>query len=131
MDVAEFVRGAFERGDLFGLAAALAVVVLGTYLKLKPVEKPCDKPGTALVPVETDNGLKLDKVSNRIETIDKRLARVENDIEHLPTQKDLHEMEVKMARVSERMISIERTTESTGRAVGRIEDFMISMKRTD
>ena len=104
MDVTEFIKLAFARGDVIGLA--VAVLVLGVAAASR-----------------------IDRLAAQVETVDQRLGRVESDLEHMPTNKDFHAMEMKFERMSGRMMSIERTTESTGRAVGRIEDFMLSMKR--
>tara|TARA_R110000796_G_scaffold45616_14_gene110317 strand:- start:9135 stop:9515 length:381 start_codon:yes stop_codon:yes gene_type:complete len=124
MDVTEFIKLAFARGDVIGLAVAVLVLGVGAYLKMSPGLKsnPHEKSPAAAAS-------RIDRLAAQVETVDQRLGRVESDLEHMPTNKDFHAMEMKFERMSGRMMSIERTTESTGRAVGRIEDFMLSMKR--
>lgn len=122
MDIAELIKLLAGRGDLLGAIAAVFVVLAGMFLKLRADASKA--PSNAAVDAQ-----KIEKVFGRIDGIDKRLARVESDVEHLPTRAEFHKMEIGMAKLSERVVGIERTTESTSRAVGRIEDFMISMKR--
>ncbi len=121
MDISEYLKLALSRPDLWGLFASSAVIITGLYLKFKAEGKspPADR---------LDTSTKIETVAKRLDGFDKRLARVESDIEHLPTREEFHQMELGMVKLQERTVGIERTTESTGRAVGRIEDFMISMK---
>ena len=121
MDIPEYLKVLIERGDLLGLAAALLVAGVGLYLKFRNDTGGVKPPIVGAV-------AKIEAVSKRMDGLDKRLARVESDIEHLPTRDELHALELNIVRLGERTVAIERTTESTGRAVGRIEDFMISMK---
>ncbi|MBI1495387.1 DUF2730 family protein [Halocynthiibacter styelae] len=64
-------------------------------------------------------------LSSQVREMDQRLGVVEQDLRHLPTREELHEVEVNIARLMERMSGLEQITTSTNRAVGRIEDFMI------
>lgn len=64
-------------------------------------------------------------LSSQVREMDQRLGVVEQDLRHLPTREELHEVEVNIARLMERMSGLEQTTTATNRAVGRIEDFMI------
>jgi hypothetical protein len=123
MEISEFVKQALSRPDLWGLLAASIVTIVGFYLKSK-------SGGRSPAPDRNDPSAKIETVAKRLDGFDKRLARVESDIEHLPTREEFHQMELGMVKLQERTVGIERTTESTGRAVGRIEDFMISMKRS-
>ncbi|APE43640.1 hypothetical protein BOO69_09605 [Sulfitobacter alexandrii] len=118
--IAEFLKGAFAREDLWGLFAAAALIALGLYLRFNSSGKSEETGGAT--------GSKFESVAERMDTFDKRLARVESDIEHLPTREEFHEMELTVARLDQRVMAIDRNTESTSRAVGRIEDFLISMK---
>lgn len=116
------INEAAGRGDLVAVAVALLAAVIATWLKLANPRDP-EK-------ADSMSGTKgIADVSARVNQLDKRLARVESDIEHLPTREELHIIELNLARMTERSIAIERTTEATGRAVGRIEDFMISVKK--
>lgn len=118
--IAEFLKGAFAREDLWGLFVAAALIALGLYLRFISGGKAED--GVA------GPASRFESVAERMDTFDKRLARVESDIEHLPTREEFHEMELTVARLDQRVVAIDRNTESTSRAVGRIEDFLISMK---
>lgn len=125
MDFTQLINQALERGDLVAVVVIFIVTGAGLYLKQKPGGKAeADRSKAVSDPV-----LKLEKVAVRLDALDTRIARVENDLEHIPTIKQFHDLEVKFERMSGRMMGIERTTESTGRAVGRIEDFMLKMKR--
>lgn len=111
------------RGDVWGVVSLLAVGFFVVWLKYgkraNPVAVGSSEP-TLPVP---------EKFFARIDQIDKRLSRVEADIEHLPQREEMHEMNMAMAVLQERINGIEQTTAATGRAVGRIEDYMINSSR--
>lgn len=52
---------------------------------------------------------------------DRRIQRVEDDLRHLPTKKDLHEVELKVN-------AIKTELDIVAKVVGRIDDFLRSQK---
>ena len=63
----------------------------------------------------TDNEKKL--ISD-----DRRIQRLENDVDHLPTKESISELKVALAQVS-------ATVEATNRVITRVEDDLRSMKK--
>lgn len=111
-----------EKGDLAGLIAVVAVLVIGFLLRQKNWFSEPDK----VVSNSAITGL-----SAKVGDLDRRLAVVEHDIEQLPTRGELHEMQISMVRLTEKLAALEHTSTSTNRAVARIEDFMIEASKRD
>tara|TARA_R110002124_G_scaffold70348_2_gene188974 strand:+ start:467 stop:865 length:399 start_codon:yes stop_codon:yes gene_type:complete len=130
MDFTGLIEQAFSRGDLLGLFGGMIMLGLGLYVKMRPSGKPDGQSDPSAAPASHGNpNERFEGVVKQLEQVDKRLSRVENDLDHMPTNEDFHKMDMKFEQMRGRMMSIERTAESTGRAVGRIEDFLLSMKR--
>nr|WP_246385446.1 DUF2730 family protein [Novosphingobium hassiacum] len=75
-----------------------------------------------------DVGARVDDVNDRIDEAmdglkghDRRIQRVEDDMRHLPTKKDLHEVEIKIT-------SIKTELDVVAKVVSRIDDFLRSNK---
>lgn len=111
------------RSDFWGTLAVLIAAGFAAYLKYgrptKEMEKVTTKPPT----------LNTANVSERFEKIEGRVSSIERDISHLPKRDELHQVAKDLAVLDERLNGIEQTTAATGRAVGRIEDFMLGSKR--
>lgn len=130
MDVTQLIQQALERGDLLGVFIGTALIGFGLYVKMQPGPK--SNSGidpSAASPTLPQSAERLEGVVEQLQQVDKRLSRVEHDLDHMPTNEDFHKMDVKFEQMRGRMMGIERTTESTGRAVGRIEDYLLSLKR--
>lgn len=120
----ELIDALTARGELTAAAAVAAFATLGLWAKSRLGSSATDEAAEA----REKRDEKIDHIGQRVDKFDARLARVESDIEHLPTREEFHKVQLAMATMQQRIVGIERTTEATGRAVGRIEDFMISMK---
>lgn len=75
-----------------------------------------------------DVGARVDEANERIDDAfeglkghDRRIQRVEDDLRHLPTKHDLHELELKITAIKTELDSI-------AKVVGRIDDFLRSQK---
>ncbi|WP_417423583.1 hypothetical protein [Hoeflea sp.] len=69
----------------------------------------------------------LRAINARLGTFDERIKEVEHDLQSRPTRQDMHKLETGFARMDERMIALNGTTNATGAAVSRIENFLISL----
>lgn len=111
-----------EKGDLAGLVAVVAVLVLGFVLRQKNWFAGPDK-------VVSNSA--LTGLSVKVGDLDRRLAVVENDIEQLPTRSEIHELKIDNVRITEKMAGMDHTLQAANRAVQRIEDFMIAASKRD
>lgn len=75
-----------------------------------------------------DVGARVDEANERIDEAmdglkghDRRIQRVEDDLRHLPTKKDLHEVELKVN-------AIKTELDIVAKVVGRIDDFLRGTK---
>lgn len=130
MDFMGLIEQAFSRGDLLGLFGGIIMLGLGLYVKMRPSGKPDSQSDPSAVPASHAHPHeRFEGVVKQLELVDKRLSRVETDLERMPTNDDFHEIQIKFERMLGEIRGLARETEGTGRAVGRIEDFMLSMKR--
>lgn len=63
----------------------------------------------------------VDEAYEGLKGHDRRIQRVEDDLRHLPTKKDLHEVELKVN-------AIKTELDIVAKVVGRIDDFLRSSK---
>lgn len=64
---------------------------------------------------------RFDLVAENFKGHDRRIQRVEDDLRHLPTKKDLQEVELKVT-------AIKTELDIVAKVVGRIDDFLRSTK---
>lgn len=121
MDFTPFLKALAERGDVLSLVVA-GLVALGALYFRRRSEGASDEP-----PDLTDIDAGVTRLSGRLNQVESRLERLEADVEHLPTREEFHKMEIAMTRLDGRMETIDQRTSATGRAVGRIEDFLLKI----
>ncbi len=66
-----------------------------------------------------------DDVGGKIGEIDRRTLRIEADLEHLPTAKDMADLRQEVARIAGSMEGSQRELTSISRALTRVEDRLI------
>lgn len=108
----EALKWALENGGIVGSAFGIIVVSVGIYMRFRPSSPP-DVTNAAL--------------GERVDAIDRRLARVESDIEHLPTRKEMHEMQIDITRLQTELKAIAKTTGETRAGITRIEGILIDL----
>ncbi|MGA8170929.1 MAG: DUF2730 family protein [Methylocystis sp.] len=121
-------------GQWAGVCAAIVIAVWGAMSKRN--EKEIDGLSKALVDVKAGvdkdiNELRSDrnKLFGRVDDIDIKLARVESDIEHLPTKDEMHELEMKVVGIDGKMDAM---LDKIGTLIGqnaRAEDRVIEAER--
>lgn len=111
------------------LGAALGVVVLAAGAVVARTKgwiglgtQPKDKDQKSEANGEIMTELRL--INTRLGKFDERLGKVEQDLSTRPTHKDMHQLEVSLARMDERMGGLDRTTTATNASVIRIEEFL-------
>jgi phage shock protein A len=71
---------------------------------------------------------RLDRLEDGQDAHDRRIQRVEDKIEHLPTRETVHELDKKLTEVIARFSGIERDMGVLERAVERIERHLMGEK---
>ncbi len=120
MGEVELIKALTEHGGVIGFVLAMAVVLLGLWLRNQDAGSPKEGPAPKEPP-------KASTFDEQVAAIDRRLSRVEADIEHLPTRDEFHAVDRSMSEMRVQMQGIEKTTESTGHSVHRIENFLMSL----
>lgn len=64
-------------------------------------------------------------LGDKIGDIDRRTLRIESDLEHLPTAKDMADLRQEVARIAGSMEGSQRELTSISRALTRVEDRLI------
>lgn len=117
---ADMVQQLLSRGDLLGVVLALLLIggaFAFRYYQFGGKSKPSNKGDTI-------------DLSERVTNLSERVTQVEHDLKHVPTRDEFHALSLQIAKLEARSGVIEQITERTGRIVGRIEDFMLSLART-
>ena len=92
------------------------------------ISRPARDLGSRLDQHRTETEKCFEDAEKRFETVnenfkghDRRIQRVEDDLRHLPTKKDLQEVELKVT-------AIKTELDIVAKVVGRIDDFLRSTK---
>ena len=92
------------------------------------ISRPARDLGTRLDKHREETDEQLDKIGERIDDTfeglkghDRRIQRVEDDLRHLPTKKDLQEVELKVT-------AIKTELDIVAKVVSRIDDFLRGTK---
>ncbi|WP_224825609.1 DUF2730 family protein [Cognatishimia sp. MH4019] len=110
-----------EEGGPIGAAVVVAVLVVGFVLRQKGW---LSSDRTKIVPSS-----QLSELSSQVTDLDKRLGRLEQDVEGLPTREEIHELQLMQERQSGEIQVLRTTTEATKAGVLRVEDFLINLSR--
>lgn len=110
------------KGEIAASILSMAVVVGGVIARSKgwfsQVEDPKPK---------ADSADALKALTDKIGTIDNRLARVEGEMEHMPSRDELHALQLMLVEINGKIQLVERTANATSHAVGRLEDHFIRL----
>lgn len=71
---------------------------------------------------------KLTELECDVEDHGKRIATVENTIQHMPTQTDLHSVKLQLTEMIGSLRVVESELAATGRTMRRVEDHLMSEK---
>ena len=119
-----------EQAGPLGAALGVAILAAGAviakakgWLGSSPQTKESEQSPEASGEVMTE----LRSINERLGSFDKRIGDIEHDLVSRPTRQDMHKLETGFARMDERMIALNGTTNATGAAVSRIENFLISL----
>lgn len=112
-------------GGLVGFVVFIAVLTVGLVLRYKGFFMPMEKKDGG----DKGQPYEITVVMSQIGKMDARLKDLERDVEHLPTRAEIHALELSLTRLDGRFSTMEETTKATGRAVSRIEDFMIDVSK--
>ncbi len=63
--------------------------------------------------------------SHIIEAMQARLMRVENELKHIPSKDEMHQMQIRTSEIQGVIKVIDERTQSLGRTVKRIEDYLL------
>lgn len=66
----------------------------------------------------------LSSIDSKLGKIDRRLSDVEFDLRNRPTRSEVHDLEISVAQMDERLKSIDRGVQATSEAVTSINTFM-------
>jgi hypothetical protein len=69
----------------------------------------------------------LQTLADKVGAMDNRLSRVEGEMEHMPSRNELHAVQIMLAQLDGKIQLVERTTNATSHAVGRLEDHFIRL----
>ncbi|MDO5631120.1 MAG: DUF2730 family protein [Paracoccus sp. (in: a-proteobacteria)] len=109
------------QGGPLGAVVVIVVMVLGLWFRHKGWL--FDSPKPAL------DSSQMRELAAQMDDVKKRLTSVERDLSHLPTRSEIHALNVAQVQLNERLQALDRTATTTGRAVTRIEDYMIQVSR--
>lgn len=115
----QLLTSLLNSGGPTGIFAAVIIVmvVIGVYLRQKGFVAIGDK--TKVV-----NKDALASIDNKLGKIDQRLSDVEHDLKGRPTRAEVHDLDISVAKMDERLKSIDRGVHATNEAVTSINDFM-------
>ncbi|MFN3676178.1 MAG: DUF2730 family protein [Sphingomonas pseudosanguinis] len=71
---------------------------------------------------------KLTELECDVEDHGKRIAKVENQIEHMPTKTDLHKVEMQMTTMNGSLDVVKSELATATRVMRRVEDHLMSEK---
>lgn len=111
------------QGGPLGAVVVATVLLMGLWLRHKGWL--FEPPKTAAPPDLS----RMIELSKQVENVRERLTSVEHDLRGLPTREEIHALNVAQIQLNERLLALDRTTTTTGRAVTRIEDYMIQVSR--
>lgn len=69
------------------------------------------------------------KATETLATQDRRIQRLEDQIQHLPNKDTVHQLQIDLTEMKGQMASMVKSTEGTERATRRVEDFLMSKTR--
>jgi hypothetical protein len=110
------------KGEIAASILSMAVVIGGVIARSKGWFSQVEEPKA-----KSDSADALRALTDKIGTIDNRLARVEGEMEHMPSRNELHALQLLLVELDGKIQLVERTTNSTGHAVGRLEDHFIRL----
>jgi hypothetical protein len=119
--VEKYLLPILEEGGIWGALVVLALLLTLFLLRNKKLIL-----GDKAPVVSTSQ---ISELSARVGAVEARLGEVENDLSHLPTREELHELRVQHAVQAERIAGLERTTSATNAAVQCIESYLINLSR--
>ena len=114
-----------QDGGVVGLLVTAIVITIGLVLRYKGWIVPAGKSDG----LPQSNVPEIKALSSRVALVDKRLADVERDIQHLPTRDEMHQFELSLTRLDGRFGVMEDRSKATASAIARIEDFMIDVSK--
>ena len=118
------------------VGAALGVVIIaavsamawakGMFGKLTSASKPEPQPAA-----NTDgNGevmAALHAIEHQLDTFDRRIGKIENDLASRPTSEQMHKLELALTRMDGRIDGLDRTANATNASVNRMEEFLYNI----
>ena len=120
MEIEAFLTALAERGDIGSFLLAAAAFGFAIFLRAQ-----ASGAGKKTAQQKTGDG--RTEIVARLNQGDRRLARVEADVEHLPSSAEFSEVKGGFARLDERVTGIDVGLTRIGHAVGRIEEFLIQI----
>lgn len=66
----------------------------------------------------------LRSIEHQLDTFDRRIGRIEHDLESRPTSAQMHKLELALTRMDGRIDGLDRTANATNASVNRMEDFL-------
>lgn len=79
---------------------------------------------------EPDSGTgSFASVHSRLGKVEQRVAQIEEEISHLPTVEDIHDIEKQLIRLDGKVHLIDATTTQTRHGVAQIQDYLLSLSK--
>lgn len=71
---------------------------------------------------------KVEEIETRVEGLKDRLAKVEGELQHLPSKDEFHRLALKVTEVSGQVSTIKSEIDGVGRTARRIEEHILGGK---
>lgn len=77
-----------------------------------------------------NNGTALAEVAENIEKLDRRISKIEGEMNHLPDKDSQHQLELHMVELLGDMKTMAESQKNTTRTVSRMEEFLLQQGKS-
>jgi len=77
-----------------------------------------------------ENAQSIEALRDSCELLSRRLLKVENELQHIPSAKEFHDLALNLEEMRGDMKSISKSFEATERSMRRMEDFLLKKGAT-